>query len=98
MIDALKFLEDLTAESASEPVPQHGDWRDTLTAAERALFPAGWEPPPDWLALVLKADFARLDSEHAFFHEIRATLGTAPVTVPVSIEAHKALALKYLVG
>ena len=49
-------------------------------------------------ALVLKADFARLDSEHAFFHEIRATLGTAPVTVPVSIEAHKALALKYLVG
>ena len=55
MLDARKFLEDLTAESAPKPQPQYGDWRDTLTPAERELFPAGWEPPADWLSLVLKA-------------------------------------------
>lgn len=48
------------------------------------------------LALVLKADFARLDSEHEFFHRIRKSLEADPVTVPVAVEAHKALALQYL--
>lgn len=55
VIDARKFLEDLTAESAPEPQTKDGDWRDTLTPAERELFPEGWKPPTDWLALVLKA-------------------------------------------
>ena len=55
VIDARKFLEDLTAEPAPVPQMKYGDWRDTLTPAERELFPAGWEPPADWLALVLKA-------------------------------------------
>ncbi len=48
------------------------------------------------MALVLKADFKRLDSEHAFFHKIRERLGAEPVTVPVGVEPHKALALRYL--
>jgi hypothetical protein len=50
------------------------------------------------MALVLKADQARVDSEHEYFHKIRAKLGAEAVTVPVGLEAHKALALKYLVG
>jgi hypothetical protein len=50
------------------------------------------------LALVLKSDQNRLDSEHDFFRKIREMLRTAPVTVPVDLEAHRALAFKYLAG
>lgn len=50
------------------------------------------------MALVLKADLSRVDSEHEYFRKIRAKLGAQPVTVPVGLEAHKQLALKYLVG
>ena len=50
------------------------------------------------MALVLKSDQYRLESEHAFFKKIRTMLGAEPVRVPVEVEAHKALALKYLAG
>ena len=50
------------------------------------------------LSLVLKADLKRVDEEHEFFHQIRDKLEAEPVTVPVSLDAHKALALKYLTG
>ena len=50
------------------------------------------------MALVLKADQARVASEHDYFRKIRDKLGAEPVTVPVGLEAHKALALKYLMG
>lgn len=50
------------------------------------------------MALVLKADHQRVDAEHDYFHKIRGKLGSAPITVPVDLEAHKTLALKYLAG
>ena len=50
------------------------------------------------MALVLKVDKKRLDTEHAYFRKIRGKLGTDAVTVPVDLAAHQKLALKYLVG
>ena len=50
------------------------------------------------MALVLKSDHERLDVEHQYFRKIRDKLGTDPIIVPVDLEAHRQLALKYLVG
>lgn len=50
------------------------------------------------MALVLKSDHQRVDAEHQYFHKIREKLGTDPVVVPLDLEAHKQLALKYLTG
>lgn len=49
------------------------------------------------LALVLKADMKRKPSEMAYFRRIREALGADPVTVPVGLEEHMALALRYFV-
>ena len=50
------------------------------------------------MALVLKSDNERVDAEHEYFHRIRNKLGADPITVPVDLEAHRQLALKYLAG
>ena len=50
------------------------------------------------LSLVLKADQSRLDTEHEYFTKIRTLLGSDPVAVPIDLESHKQLALKYLAG
>ena len=48
------------------------------------------------LALVLKSDQRRSESEQEYFHRIRASLATDAVTVPVDLETHKKLALEYI--
>lgn len=50
------------------------------------------------LALLLKADTARKDPEHAYFTKIRHLVGGDPVTVPKDVEEHRKLALEYIVG
>ncbi len=50
------------------------------------------------MSLVLKADQTRLDTEHEYFTKIRTLLGSDPVAVPIDLETHKQLALKYLAG
>lgn len=48
------------------------------------------------LSLVLKADGKRLRTEHDYFTRIRQRLGAAPITVPINVDRHRYLALKYL--
>lgn len=48
------------------------------------------------LSLVLKADGQRLRAEHSYFTHIRQRLGAAPITVPINLDRHRYLALKYL--
>ena len=48
------------------------------------------------LSLILKADMRRKDQEHAYFTNIRQQLMAEPVTVPVDLEAHTALAMEYI--
>lgn len=48
------------------------------------------------LSLLLKADEARKDSEHSYFTRIRNMIGGDPITVPIELEAHKALAFEYM--
>ncbi len=48
------------------------------------------------LSLVLKADGERLRVEHRYFTRIRLRLGAAPITVPINLDRHRYLALKYL--
>lgn len=48
------------------------------------------------MALVLKADGQRHHDEHEFFRKIRTRLGASAITVPVGMEAHMSLAIKYL--
>jgi len=50
------------------------------------------------LALLLKADDTRKDTEHTYFSKIRGLVGGDPVHVPVDLEAHKKLAMEYLAG
>ncbi len=50
------------------------------------------------MALVLKSDKNRLEAEHSFFRKIRKMLGAEPVSVPIDVETHKTLALKYMGG
>ena len=50
------------------------------------------------LALVLKADSARKPEEHQLFTRIRTKLEAPPVTVPLELDSHKKLALKYISG
>jgi hypothetical protein len=50
------------------------------------------------LALLLKADAARQDTEHAFFTRVRQLVGGDPVTVPKDLEAHRQLAMEYISG
>ena len=47
------------------------------------------------LTLVLKADTKRKPSEHEYFTWLRNQIGAEPITVPVGLEDHKKLALKY---
>ena len=49
-----------------------------------------------FMSLVLKTDCKRAQAEHEFFTKIRTKLNAEPVTVPIEIEAHKQLALRYL--
>ncbi len=49
------------------------------------------------ISLVLKADQVRRNEEHEYFREVRSLLDTDPVAVLQDLEAHKALALEYLV-
>ena len=48
------------------------------------------------IALVLKADFNRVHSEHEYFTRIRSALNAGPIVVPVGLDAHRDLALAYL--
>ena len=48
------------------------------------------------MTLLLKADTRRRDTEQSYFSKVREKLGAPPVHVPVSLEAHKALALEYI--
>ena len=48
------------------------------------------------LSLVMKADTQRGEDAKKYFSKIRELLGADPITVPVEIEEHKELALKYL--
>ena len=48
------------------------------------------------IALVLKADFNRVHSEHEYFTRIRTALNAGPVVVPVDLDAHRDLALAYI--
>ena len=48
------------------------------------------------MSLVLKADCERAQTEHEFFTKIRSNLNADPVTVPIDIEAHQQLALRYV--
>ena len=48
------------------------------------------------LSLVLKADSDRLESEQAYFTEIRGMIGGDPVTVPIDFQDHKNLAVEYV--
>ncbi len=47
------------------------------------------------LSLILKADAKRRPAEQAYFSRLREQLGAPPITVPVDLEAHKKLALRY---
>lgn len=50
------------------------------------------------IALVLKADFNRVHSEHEYFTRIRTALNADPIVVPVDLDAHRELALAYIRG
>jgi hypothetical protein len=50
------------------------------------------------LSLVLKIDTGRGDEAKAYFTEIRESLGAEPIAVPSEVDAHRELALRYLVG
>jgi hypothetical protein len=50
------------------------------------------------MSLLLKADTARKDVEHAYFTKIRHLVGGDPVTVPKDMEEHRKLALEYISG
>lgn len=49
------------------------------------------------LSLVLKADSRRKPKEHQYFTWVREQIGADPITVPLDLEEHKKLALKYFV-
>ncbi len=48
------------------------------------------------ISLVLKTGAEHKDEEYGFFSKIRNRLNHAPVTVPVDVQEHKELALKFL--
>ncbi len=77
-----RWFKDFTEKSACDLLD--------IEAAKRAALVV--------LALVLKSDSKRKPEEHEFFTRVRTMLGTAPVTVPVDLETHRQLALKYLIG
>ncbi|MDH4225238.1 MAG: hypothetical protein OEW12_06290 [Deltaproteobacteria bacterium] len=47
------------------------------------------------ISLVLKADFERKDAEFELFTKLRKMLKAAPIAVPIDLDEHKALAMKY---
>lgn len=49
------------------------------------------------LSLVFKADTNHGDTARAYFSRLRARLGMDPIAVPTELEAHRDLALRYLV-
>ena len=48
------------------------------------------------ISLVLKTGAERKEEEYEFFTKIRTLLNHPPVTVPVGVQEHKELALKYM--
>ena len=59
-----------------------------LTAAKEAALVV--------ISLIMKADFENKEQERAYFSRIREMLGCGPITVPMDLQAHKELALKFL--
>jgi hypothetical protein len=50
------------------------------------------------ISAVMKADTTRGEAAKAWFTKIREMMGTEPISVPSEMEAHRDLALRFLVG
>ncbi|HKI98359.1 MAG TPA: hypothetical protein VKB51_07795 [bacterium] len=50
------------------------------------------------ISLVMKADTTRGEAAKAYFHKVREMLETEPIAVPTELDAHRDLAMRYLVG
>jgi hypothetical protein len=95
-----KMVEEL-AKAASYKDFRHEDWYRKLSeekACQAIAIDSARQGLLVVLALLLKADEARKDTEHAYFTKIRNLVGGDPVHVPVDLEAHKKLALEYIAG
>lgn len=92
-------MVDLLAEAALMTGFRHQDWYKQLNE-EKALARIQTEQAKLGclvvLTLLLKADGKRRPEESVYFTRIRTALGAPPITVPVELEAHKALALEYV--
>lgn len=95
-----KLVEEL-AKAAKFKDFRHDEWYRKLNE-EKACQAIGIDSARQGLlvvlSLLLKADESRKDTEQAYFSKIRGLVGGDPVRVPVDLEAHKKLALEYLVG
>lgn len=92
-------MVEFLAEAAGMPMFRRQPWYRDMTESA-ALFRIRTAPAKAAtlvvLSLVLKADMKRMKKEHVYFSWVREQIRAAPVTVPVDLEAHKWLALKYL--
>jgi len=93
-----KALDDL-AEAAGMSGFRHEKWFKTMTedsALERLEVESAKMGALVVLSLVLKADNIRAEREHSLFTRIRTKMGAEPITVPVDVAEHLALAMKYV--
>lgn len=89
---------DLLAEAVGLPTFRREPWFREMTEAgaiQRINTDLAKNATLVVLSLILKADVKRKDDEHAYFTRIREALQAPPITVPVDLEEHKRLALKY---
>ena len=89
---------DILADSAGVPTFRHQPWFRDMTeegALNRINTEMAKRATMVVLALILKADVKRKPSEHEYFTYVRERLGSDPITVPVDLDEHKKLALKY---
>jgi len=95
-----KMVEEL-AKAANYKDFRHEDWYRKLNeekACQAISIDSARQGLLVVLALLLKADENRKESEHTYFSKIRNLVGGDPVHVPIDLEAHKKLALEYLAG
>ena len=89
---------DLIADAVGLPTFRHQPWFREMTEAaalQRLTTDLAKRATLVVLSLILKADAKRRPAEQAYFSRLREQLGAPPITVPVDLEAHKRLALRY---
>lgn len=91
---------DRLADAVGMPTFRHQPWfRDLTEAAAVSQITTDLSKRATMvvLTLILKADVKRRPSEIAYFRKLREAIGADPITVPVNIDDHMALALEYFV-